>query len=105
MIRGVRKCLAAGLSLACVTWPLAGQDIEPVRPQAPVVVRPYLAPSVPPVRLRNSDRLHQLMRAGTLYLTVQDAIALALENNIDLEVSRYNPLLATWQVERAQAGG
>ena len=41
------------------------------------------------------------MRAGTLYLTVQDAIALALENNIDLEVSRYNPLLSTWQVDRS----
>ena len=45
------------------------------------------------------------MRAGTLYLTVQDAIALALENNIDLDVSRYNPLAASWQVERAEAGG
>ena len=40
-----------------------------------------------------------------LYLTVQDAIALALENNIDLEVARYNPILAEWQVERSQAGG
>jgi hypothetical protein len=45
------------------------------------------------------------MRAGTLYLTVQDAIALALENNVDLAVSRYNPLTAAWQVERAEAGG
>jgi outer membrane protein len=105
VIGAVRKCLAAGLTLACVTWPLAGQDIEPVRPHAPLLVRPYLAPEVPPVRLRNSDRIRELMRAGTLYLTVQDAIALALENNIDLEVSRYNPLLATWQVERAKAGG
>ncbi|HTA68185.1 MAG TPA: TolC family protein [Bryobacteraceae bacterium] len=105
MIGALRKCLAAGLTLASVTWPLSGQDIEPVRPHAPVVVRPYLAPEVPPVRIRNSDRFRELMRAGTLYLTVQDAIALALENNIDLEVSRYNPLLATWQVERAEAGG
>jgi outer membrane protein TolC len=80
-------------------------SIEPVRPSAPVLVRPYLAPAVPPVRLRNSDRLRELLRAGTLYLTVQDAIALALENNIDIEVSRYNPLLATWQLQRAQAGG
>jgi outer membrane protein TolC len=40
-----------------------------------------------------------------LYLTVQDAIALALENNIDIEVARYNPVLSQWQVERAQAGG
>ena len=107
MIGVVRKCLAAGLSLGCVTWPALAQDmsIEPVRPHAPVIVRPYLAPTVPPVRLRNSDRFRELMRAGTLYLTVQDAIALALENNIDLEVSRYNPFVSTWQVERAEAGG
>ena len=40
-----------------------------------------------------------------LYLTVQDAIALALENNIDIEVARYNPILAEWQLERSRAGG
>ena len=107
MIGSIRSCLAAGLSLACGIWPAVAQEssIEPVRPHAPVVVRPYLAPSVPPARLRNSDRFRELMRAGTLYLTVQDAIALALENNLDLEVSRYNPLAASWQVERAEAGG
>jgi outer membrane protein TolC len=68
-------------------------------------VRPYLAPEVPPVRLANSPRLAELVRAGTLYLTVQDAIALALENNIDIEVARYNPLLLDWNVTRLSAGG
>src|SRR5207245_727042 len=53
----------------------------------------------------NSGRLRDLIRAGTLYLTAQDAIALALENNIDLEVARYNPILSVWQLRRAQAGG
>jgi outer membrane protein TolC len=60
---------------------------------------------VPPARLANSDRLRELIRAGTLYLTAQDAIALALENNIDIEVSRYNPAIAAWNLERSQAGG
>src|SRR5260370_35316510 len=45
------------------------------------------------------------MRAGKLYLTVQDAIALAIENNLDLEVDRYGPIGAEWQVELQQAGG
>jgi outer membrane protein len=45
------------------------------------------------------------MRGGILYLTVQDAIALVLENDIDLEVDRYNPLIAAWNLERSQAGG
>ena len=41
---------------------------------------------VPPIRLSNSDRLQMLIRAGKLYLTAHDAIALALENNIDIEI-------------------
>ena len=80
-------------------------SIEPVRPQAPVVVRPYLAPDIPPIRPGNSSRLADLIRAGKLYLTAQDAIALALENNIDLEVGRYAPITLAWRLERAQAGG
>jgi outer membrane protein TolC len=80
-------------------------SIEPVRPSAPAIVRPYMAPTVPPARLANSPRLSQLIRAGTLYLTAQDAIALALENNIDIEVARYNPIIAEWNVTRSEAGG
>ncbi len=107
MTRISRKCTAAGL---CILWPvslvLAQQDaVEPVRPSAPILWRPYLAPDVPPVRQANSGRLHDLIRAGILYLTARDAIALALENNIDLEVDRYNPITAQWNLERAQAGG
>lgn len=79
------------------------QTVE--RPRGPVVVRSYLAPQVPPVNLRNSDHLHSLIRAGHLYLTVQDAIAAAIENNLDLEVDRYGPLNAQWNFERAQGGG
>lgn len=102
-----RKWIAAGL---CCWWPVsfaAAQQIaiEPVRPSAPVFWRPYLAPEVPPVRLANSPRLRDLVRAGKIYLSEQDAIALALENNIDIEVARYNPILSAWRLERAQAGG
>ena len=79
-------------------------SVEPVRASTPFL-RSYLAPNVPPVRLENSGRLANLVRAGMLYLTVQDAIALALENNLDIEVARYNPILAEWQLERSQAGG
>jgi len=101
MSRARQKSLAL-LCLASFAW---AQDIAPVRPQAPVIIRPYLAVNVPPIRVTNSGRLAQLVRAGMLYLTAQDAIALALENNIDLEVSRYNPFISEWNLERAQAGG
>jgi outer membrane protein TolC len=83
----------------------AEPTIEPIRPPAFVAIRPYLPPQVPPVRLENSGRLASLVRAGMLYLTVQDAIALAIENNLDIEVARYNPILAEWQLERSRAGG
>lgn len=101
---GLRRALAAAL---CGVFSLAAQEsaIAPVRPQAPVLWRPYLAPEVPAARLNNSARLASLIRAGSLYLTVQDAIELALENNIDIEVARYNPIAAEWRVERAEAGG
>jgi len=98
---GCRRLVA----VICAASTLAAQDIAPIRPQAPVIIRPYLPVTAPPVRTSNSERLHQLVRAGMLYLTAQDAIALVLENNIDIEVSRYNPFISAWNLERAQAGG
>ncbi len=94
-------------TLLCVMAPAMGQElsIAPIRPQANILLRPYLPVDVPPVRTTNPSRLADLIRAGRLYLTAKDAIALALENNIDLEVARYNPLAAEWRVERAAAGG
>ncbi len=75
------------------------------QPHGPLLVRSYRPPSAPPVIVSNSDHLHSLIRAGHLYITVQDAIALAVENNLDLEVDRYGPLQADWNLERAQGGG
>ena len=46
-----------------------------------------------------------LIQAGKLYLTAHDAIALSLENNIDIENARYSPILTEWNLERALAGG
>ena len=105
--RAARKYAAAGLVYLCSASLIFAQNpgIEPIRPKAPIVVRPYLAPTVPPIRLGNSPRLRDLVRAGILYLTAQDAIALALENNIDIEVARYGPILSAWNLERSQAGG
>lgn len=96
--------LAAWASLASVC---VAQDpgLQIGKPNMPVPIRAYVAPPVPAVRLRNSDRLHSLIRAGHLYLTLQDALALAIENNLSLEVDRYGPLLAQSQLERAKAGG
>ena len=53
----------------------------------------YIAPGIPASRLANSTRLHGLIQGGKLYLTSEDAIALAIENNIDIETDRYNALI------------
>jgi outer membrane protein len=59
---------------------------------------------VPPAKLTNTPRLEQLVRGGNLYLTVQDVIALVLENNLDIAVQRYSPLLAREVLRRAESG-
>lgn len=103
----LQKSISVALCLACiapVSWSQE-QAIAPIRPSGPVVVRPYKAAEIPTLRVPRSDRLRSLIRAGKLYLTAQDAIALALENNIDLEIARYNPLIDQWNLERFQAGG
>jgi len=66
---------------------------------------PYRPRYIPPVNLANTSRLDALIRAGNLYLTSRDVIALALENNIDIEVQRYGPLLAREVLRRAEGGG
>jgi outer membrane protein len=96
-------CCLLTITPAWAQTPAIG--IEPVRPSAPILWRPYRPVTVPPVRLSDSDRMKVLIRAGKLYLTVHDAIALALENNIDIENARYNPTLQAWNLERSQAGG
>ncbi len=66
--------------------------------------RSYLPRYSPPVDYANSNRLDSLMRAGRIYLSLEDAIALALENSLDIELARYNPKLADSDVLRANAG-
>ncbi len=65
----------------------------------------YRGESVPPPSLLNSARLDALVRDGKLYLSLHDAIALALENNLDLVIARYNLPIAQTDILRTQAGG
>lgn len=67
----------------------------------PDILGPYTNPRVPPLRLANSKLLNELIQNGTLRLSLQDAIALAVENNLDIAVARYNPQYA--QIDRVRA--
>jgi outer membrane protein TolC len=65
---------------------------------------PYFPRGIPELSLANSVRLHQLIREGKLYLSLEDAIALALENNLAIEVARYQPVFAQTDILRTQSG-
>src|SRR5258708_6705365 len=66
---------------------------------------PYRPGEVSPVRFQNSRRIFDLLRAGQLYLSLDDAIALALENSLDIELQRFLPKTADTDVLRARGGG
>ena len=61
--------------------------------------------TVPAPTLSNSPRLDQLIRDGKLYISLRDAISLALENNLDLAIARYNLPIANTDILRTKAGG
>ena len=64
-----------------------------------------LAAQTRPVHFDNSTRLHDLVRAGNLYLGVEDALALAIENNLDVELKRFAIPQGDTELLRAQGGG
>jgi outer membrane protein TolC len=68
------------------------------------VTRPYEPKPIPAANVSNTARVESLLRDGKLYLSLQDAISLALENNVDIEVERYLFPLASADLLRAQSG-
>ena len=71
----------------------------------PNLLNPYRLQYVDPGVLTNSPRLDQLIKDGKLPLSLQDAIALALENSMDIVVQRYIPWIADVSLLKARAGG
>jgi outer membrane protein TolC len=67
--------------------------------------RAYLPTLVPQPNLANSPRIDALVKDGVLELSLKDAIALSLENNLDIAIARYNIPIAAADVLRTQAGG
>lgn len=86
------------------------QTVAPQRPfhvELPHSHKPlsaYMPSNVPPLDLGNSPRLQNLTREGKLYISLQDAIALAIENNLDLASFRYNFPIAETDYQRTKAG-
>ena len=70
----------------------------------PHVLRPYKAQELAQPNLANSARIDSLMHDGKIYLSIDDAVALALENNLDLDIARYNLNIADADLLRARTG-
>ena len=74
------------------------------RSHFPNPIGPYIPRTVEAPNLSNTPRIDQLMQNGKLMLSLPDAIALALENNLDIAIARYNLNIADTDVLRAKAG-
>ncbi|HYY69934.1 MAG TPA: TolC family protein [Terriglobales bacterium] len=93
------------LAIAACTLALAqNSDYSKSVSQFPNLVGPYMPRHVPEPNLANSSRIDQLLKDGKLYLSLDDAIALGLENNLDLAIARYNLPIADTDILRAKSG-
>ncbi|MHB1673948.1 MAG: TolC family protein, partial [Acidobacteriaceae bacterium] len=85
-----------------------GQNAPQLRldiPHSDTLWGPYVPLRVPTPDLGNSADLASLMHDGNLYLSLQDAIMLGLENNLDIAIARYNLPIAAVDLQRARGGG
>ncbi|MFY9948044.1 MAG: TolC family protein, partial [Candidatus Sulfotelmatobacter sp.] len=80
------------------------QDYSKPRPALPHILQPYEAQKVPQPVFGNSPRIDSLLRNGKIYLSIDDAVALTLENNLDLDIARYNLNIADTDYLRAKSG-
>ncbi len=107
-LRSMLSMLMAGL-LLLGTAPLAAQNVSTKdftqgRAWLPSPWGPFTARSLPQPSFQDSTRLEDLIRDGKLYLSLQDAIYLALENNLDIAAQRFNPAISQTNLLAAKAG-
>jgi outer membrane protein TolC len=107
----LRRCFDLALTAALLVITACSLQAQVQTPPALAMphshnpISPYMGDSVPEPVLTNSPRLDRLIRDGKLYLSLKDAIDLALENNLDLAIARYNLPIADTDVLRTKAGG
>lgn len=83
----------------------AREDVHGLTPDFLGFLGPYRRPVIPPLFPGDETRLTRQIRDRKLYLSLQDALALALENNLDVEAERYDIILARIDRTRAAGGG
>jgi outer membrane protein TolC len=103
----VGRIILVGFTAAAMTLPSVAQQVDYSKPQQhfPNPFAPYLQRTVAAPNLTNTPRIDQLMKDGKLMLSMNDAIALALENNLDIAIARYNLDIADTDILLAKSGG
>jgi outer membrane protein TolC len=84
--------------------PVHLQDYSKPRAAFPHFLQPYQPQEVAQPNLGNSPRIDSLLHDGKIYLSIDDAVALALENNLDIDIARYNLNIADTDYLRAKSG-
>jgi len=84
--------------------PFDVKEYSKPRSAFPNLLAPYTARHVAPPNVANTPRIDQLLHDGKLYISMNDAVALALENNLDIAIARYNLNIADTDVWRSKAG-
>jgi outer membrane protein len=81
-----------------------GHDFSKAPNFFPDIIAPYRQIKIDPLVLTNSPRIQQLIREGKLLLSLEDAITLAVENNLGINIARYTPWEAETDLLRAKSG-
>jgi outer membrane protein TolC len=98
----------AAVACALLAVPLGAQDLRNAqfKPEGNKIRRVltdnYLPPAVHAIQVRGETMLDSMIQGGKLSLSEQDAINLALANNVDMNVQRYVPYLQLWGIEGAR---
>lgn len=102
----LRRVLAAMTTIAVASTTAFAQLQDYSKPKSALnPIAPYTGRTVPQPNLSNSVRVDSLIKNGKMMLSLNDAIALALENNLDLAIARYNLDIADTDLLRTRAGG
>ena len=84
--------------------PTSMRDYAKPKSHFPNLIAPYTPTHIAPAIFSNTGRIDQLLQNGKLYLSMDDAVTLALENNMDIAIARYTLSIADTDILRAKAG-
>src|SRR5215467_12637353 len=100
----IKVALAMGLSISLPASAQTLVDYSKPASHFPNFFKPYVAHQVAPPNFGNTPRIENLLKDGKLRLSLSDAVSLALENNLDLAIARFNLAIADTDIMRTKSG-